>query len=83
MTASELRARIEKLGPGTRAEVVDLTGTQDHWEALVISPAFEGKSMLEQHRMIYALLQAEVNSEEVHALKLRTFTPGQFEKQRG
>lgn len=75
MTAQELKLKIETLAPGTMAEIVDLTGTQDHWQATIVSPAFAGKSRIEQHRMVFDLLKAEVNSNEVHALTLKTFTP--------
>jgi len=80
MTPSELKARIETLAPGTTAEVIDLTGTMDHYRAIVISPAFEGKMMIEQHRLVFKTVQAEVDSGEVHALTLKTFTPEQYEK---
>lgn len=80
MTANEMKARIESLSNGTKAEMVDLTGTQDHWQALIVSPAFEGKNMLEQHRMVFALFEKEVASNEVHALTLKTYTPAQYEK---
>ena len=75
MTPEQLKARIETLSPGTQAEVNDLTGTMDHYQAVVVSPAFAGKLMIEQHRMVYKLVQAEVDSGEVHALTLKTYTP--------
>lgn len=80
MTAEELRTRIEKLAPETHVEVTDLKGTQDHWKAVVVSPVFEGKLMIEQHRMVYSLLEREIRSDEVHALTLKTYTPAQYEK---
>lgn len=80
MTPEELKSRIEKLGPGTQVKVRDLTGTMDHYEALIVSPSFEGKMMIEQHRMVFALLEAEMKTEEVHALTLKTYTPEQFSK---
>jgi stress-induced morphogen len=76
MTPEQLKARIQTLGPGTEIEVIDLTGTQDHYQAIIVSPAFEGKMMIEQHRMVYKLFQTEVDSGEVHALTLKTSTPG-------
>jgi stress-induced morphogen len=82
MTATELKTRIETLAPGTRAELVDLTGTQDHWQAIIVSPAFVGKSLLEQHRMVFGLFKTEVESNEVHALTLKTYTPDQYESQK-
>ncbi len=78
MTPDQLKKRIESLAPGTQAEVVDLTGTMDHYQALVISPVFAGKMMIEQHRLVYDLFKVEVASNEVHALTLKTFTPEQY-----
>jgi acid stress-induced BolA-like protein IbaG/YrbA len=80
MTPQQLKARIEQLAPGTQAEVVDLTGTMDHYQAVVVSPAFAGKLMMEQHRMVYGLFKSEIDSNEVHALTLKTFTPEQYSK---
>lgn len=80
MTPDALKNRIEELGPGTSAEIIDLTGTQDHYQAIIISPAFDGKMMMEQHRMVFGLLKPEVDSGEVHALTLRTFTPSGYKK---
>jgi stress-induced morphogen len=81
MTPEQLKTRIQTLGAGTEAEIVDLTGTQDHYQAIIVSPAFEGKMMIEQHRMVYKLFQTEIDSNEVHALTLKTFTPGQKGRQ--
>lgn len=80
MTPAQLQARIASLAPGTQVEVVDMTGTQDHYQALVVSSAFEGKMMIEQHRMVFKTVQAEVDSGEVHALTLKTYTPEQYKK---
>ena len=80
MTSSQLKARIESLAPGTVAEVTDLTGTQDHWQVTVVSPAFEGKMMVEHQRMIMGILKAEIDSNEVHALSMKTFSPEQYKK---
>lgn len=75
MTPDQLKTRLETLAPGTRAEVVDLTGTQDHYQATIQSPAFEGKMMIDQHRLVFALVQTEVDSGELHALTLKTLKP--------
>ncbi len=80
MNPLELKQRLETLAPGTRAEITDLTGTQDHYQVAVISPAFEGKMMIEQHKMVMAMVKGEVDSGEVHALSMKTFTPKQWEK---
>ena len=83
MKPAQLKERLESLCAGTRAEVVDLTGTEDHYQATIISPAFEGKLMIEQHRMVFQLVQSEVDSGEVHALTLKTFTPKKYEEKFG
>lgn len=83
MTPDQLKARLETIAPGTTAEVMDLTGTQDHYQAVVVSPAFEGRMMIEQHRMVFKTVQAEVDSGEVHALTLKTFTPEQYARLTG
>ena len=80
MTPTQLKERMETLSAGTSAEIIDLTGTQDHYQAIVISPAFEGKLMIEQHRLVLGLFETEINSGEVHALTLRTFTPDGYKK---
>jgi len=55
-------------------EVVDLTGTQDHYQARIISPAFEGKSLIEQHQLVYRAL-GEAMDGPIHALALDTRAP--------
>jgi acid stress-induced BolA-like protein IbaG/YrbA len=82
MTPDQLKTRLETLASGTIAQVNDLTGTSDHFQAVVVSPVFEGKMMIEQHRMVYKLVQTEIDSNEVHALTLKTFTPKQFQEQK-
>ncbi len=83
MTPEQLKDRIESLAAGTQAQIMDLTGTQDHYQAVIVSPVFEGKLMIEQHRMVMGILQTEIDSGEVHALTMKTFTPEQFKKQTG
>ena len=80
MNSEQLKARIQQLHPATEVLVKDLTGTEDHWQVTVVSPAFEGKMMVEHQRMIMGLLKAEIDSNEVHALSMKTFTPEQYKK---
>ena len=80
MTPDQLKARIERLHPETHVQVTDLTGTMDHYQVTVVSPAFQGKMMIEQHQMIMGLLKAEIDTEEVHALSMKTYTPEQYTK---
>ena len=75
-----IRQRIEAALPGTTAQVSDTTGTGDHFEAQVVSPAFAGKSMLEQHKLVYGPLGDLLQSGELHALALKTYSPEQWQK---
>jgi stress-induced morphogen len=70
-TPEELKTRIETAIPGARAEVVDLTGTQDHFRATVEAAAFDGLSRIEQHRLVYAVFGEEIGG-PIHALSLET-----------
>lgn len=71
--------RLEAAFPGARVDVIDLTGTDDHLEARVVSPAFAGKSSLERHRMVYAPLRDWIEDDTIHALSVRAWTPEQHE----
>jgi acid stress-induced BolA-like protein IbaG/YrbA len=75
----DLKKRIEQGIPGASANV---EGTDAHFGALVIASAFEGKTRIEQHQMIYALFRDEMASQEIHALSLKTCTPAEWEKEK-
>jgi stress-induced morphogen len=67
----EIRERIEAAIPGARAEVEDYTGGGDHFRATVTAAAFEGRSRIEQHRLVYEVFGAEIGG-AIHALSLKT-----------
>lgn len=75
MDSDDVRKRIEGGIPGASVEVI---GEQAHFSALVVSTAFEGKTRVEQHQMVYALLKDEMSTEMVHALALKTCTPAEL-----
>jgi acid stress-induced BolA-like protein IbaG/YrbA len=78
---NEIRRRIQESLPGSEVEVKDLTGTGDHFEARVVSPDFAGKTMVEQHKLVYAPLNDLLKTGELHALALKTYSPEQWKKQ--
>ncbi len=80
MDTREIQALIEQALPGSTVVVEDTVGDGDHLQALVISPAFEGKSLLQQHQMVYAPLK-ETLKERLHALGLKTYTPEQWKNE--
>jgi acid stress-induced BolA-like protein IbaG/YrbA len=77
---NEIRRRIQESLPGSEVEVKDLTGTGDHFEARVVSPDFAGKSMVDQHKLVYAPLNDLLKTGELHALALKTYSPEQWKK---
>jgi stress-induced morphogen len=75
-------AIIEKIRaalPDAWVELEDLTGTQDHWEGVVVSEAFRGKTHVQRQRMVFATLAEEMKG-PIHALTLETWTPDQAPK---
>jgi acid stress-induced BolA-like protein IbaG/YrbA len=50
-----------------------------HFEATIVSPAFVGKSMVQQHQLVYAALGDRMRA-EIHALSMKTYTPEQWQK---
>ena len=77
----ELEKRIAAALPGADVEVRDLTGTGYHFEARVVTPAFEGMAMLDQHQAVYGPLRDVLDSGALHALALKTYTPEQWKRQ--
>jgi len=77
---SWIEARIKTALPDADVTVLDTTGTGDHFEARVVSPAFSGKSMVQQHQLVYAPLKDVLATGELHALALKTYSPEQWAK---
>jgi stress-induced morphogen len=73
-SAEDIRERIEAAIPGASADVEDYTGTSDHFRATVTAATFAGLSRIEQHRLVYGALGADVGG-AIHALTLKTLVP--------
>jgi len=74
VTPESIRA---SLLAGLPCEHVEVRGDGTHFEAVIVSKAFEGLSRIKQHQLVYAAL-GERMREEVHALSMRTLTPEQW-----
>jgi acid stress-induced BolA-like protein IbaG/YrbA len=59
---------------GLTCEHVEVRGDGQHFEAVVVSAAFRGKSRVQQHQVVYAALGDRMRA-EIHALSMKTFTP--------
>ncbi len=80
ITQEEIKDTVSKALPVSLIETQDLTGGGDHWQVIIVSSAFEGKGLLEQHRLVNEALKAEIGDQRIHALALKTFTPAQWER---
>ncbi len=72
--AAEIERLIKTGLPDATVRIDDLRGDGDHYAAIVISPAFKGKSRVQQHQMVYQALQGRMGN-ELHALALQTSAP--------
>ncbi len=72
MNADEVKNTIMNGLPCDHVEVLGDDG--QHFEAVVVSPQFTGKNMVQQHQLVYLALGDRMHS-EIHALAMRTFTP--------
>jgi stress-induced morphogen len=73
-SAEDIKQRIEASIAGAQADVEDYTGGGDHFRATVTAAAFEGRSRIEQHRLVYEIFGPEIGG-AIHALSLKTQTP--------
>jgi stress-induced morphogen len=66
-----IRSRLLAAFPDAHIELTDLTGTRDHFQAVIVTRVFDGKTRIEQHKMVYAAL-GELMDGDIHALALTT-----------
>ncbi|OGQ80113.1 MAG: hypothetical protein A3G40_09905 [Deltaproteobacteria bacterium RIFCSPLOWO2_12_FULL_57_22] len=80
ISPDEIKSTLKEALPGSTIEVKDFTGGGDHFQVLVVSSSFEGKSLVEQHQMVYGPLREALGNESIHALALKTYTPEQWRR---
>ena len=78
MTAEDLHSLI---AAGLPCEHVEVDGDGRHWQAVVVSAEFAGLRPIQRHQRVYATLGARMQTDEVHALSIRTFTPAEWASQ--
>ncbi len=74
MDAAESEKLIREALPDARITIEDLRGDGDHYAAHVVSSAFEGKTRVQQHQMVYQALRGKMG-DDLHALALQTNVP--------
>ena len=75
MTSEELEIIISA---GIPCEHIALSGDGRHWYATIVSDVFEGQRLIQRHQRVYATLGGRMQTDEVHALSMKTFTPAEW-----
>ena len=78
MTAEQLHQLI---AAGLSCEHLEVTGDGRHWAAVIVSPAFEGRRLIQRHQAVYGTLGGRIQNDEVHALSMKTYTPAEWAAQ--
>ena len=71
---AEMMRRIQAALPEATIRLRDLTGTRDHWQAVVVHPDFAGETRLKRQRRVFAAL-GELMHGPIHALTMQLMTP--------
>lgn len=77
LSAQQLETYIKQ---GLECDYIRVNGDDGtHFDAVIVSPAFEGKRMLQQHQLVYGALGDRMRA-EIHALSMQTYTPAQWQQ---
>ena len=80
MIEKKIEQKLEDGLTNPKIFIQDMTGTMDHFNAIIISDDFIGKNLIEQHRLVYKIL-GDMVTNEIHALQLKTLTWEQWKKE--
>lgn len=79
MQAEEIKQLIENAIDGCTVNIEGDDGV--HFGAIIVSEAFSGKTMVQQHQMVYQALGDKMGG-DIHALSMQTYTPEEWEKKK-
>ena len=68
------------IAEGLARDRLEVSGDGQHFEALIVSPLFEGKRLVQRHQLVYAALGDRMRA-EIHALSMKTLTPAEWAAQ--
>ena len=68
---------------GMACDFLELDGDGQHFDAIVVSQEFAGKSRVQRQQRVYQTLKEKLATGELHALSFKTFTPDEWSAQRG
>ena len=74
MDRETLETHLRDAFPDSEITLTDLAGDNDHWQAEIVSPAFEGLNRVRQHQLVYSALKGKMGG-QLHALALKTRAP--------
>ena len=80
MTPNDVKALIEKAIPESEAVI---SGEGCNLSVTVISSAFEGKSLVQEQKMVYAAVNHLIASGDLHALGIKAYTPAEWASEQG
>jgi stress-induced morphogen len=75
----EITQRIQQAFPQAEIRLSDMTGTRDHWEAVIISDLFEGQRLIQRQQGVYRAL-GELMAGPIHAFTMQTLTMSQAQE---
>lgn len=75
MTSEEIERRIKAKMPDAEIRFTDLAGDGDHWQATIVSVAFSGLSRVQQHKLVYDAVGADMGT-TLHAFSFKTLPRG-------
>jgi acid stress-induced BolA-like protein IbaG/YrbA len=82
MPIEDLRGLLQGAFPGDNVHLTSPMGDDNHFQCVIVSERFSGKTPVERHQMVYAAL-GDTMREAVHAFALKTYTPEQWSKRTG
>ena len=72
MAANVIHALLDQAFPDGEVDVEDRTGGGDHFQVTIVSPAFNGLPLIQQHKLVNAALEAPLADGTIHELRIRT-----------
>ena len=76
VTSDSVKSGIQA---GLACEHLEVSGDGQHFQALIVSSAFDGKSRVQRHQLVYAALGERMRA-EIHALSMQTLTPAEWKR---
>ncbi len=79
VTPESIRLNIAQ---GMATEYLKVAGDGRHFEAVIVSEEFAGKSRVQRHQHVFKVLGDRMRDEMIHALSLKTYTPQEWQEQK-